>query len=61
MTLTMDEVRTITAQEKWTDADTYTRQQMLGSIGYPSSYASTSWKRLPHMVRVNLENKMWTA
>jgi hypothetical protein len=57
--MVMEEV--VTAQEKWSTADTFTRQQMLSAIGYPSSYATVSWKRLPHLVRVNLENKTWTA
>ena len=57
----MEEVRTVPAQEKCATGDTFTRQKMLAVIGYASSYASTGWKRLPHLLRVNLENKTWTS
>ena len=50
---------TVTAQEKWASADKFAREKMLGLIGWSASFASASWKKLPHMVKVNLESKRW--
>jgi hypothetical protein len=55
-----EEVTTISAQEKWAVADHMTREKMLSLIGWSSSFATSSWKKLPHMVKVNLSNKIWT-
>ena len=57
---TQQEPMTLTAQEKWTGADQMTREKMLSLIGWSSSFATTSWKKLPHMVKVNLSGKTWT-
>lgn len=51
---------TISAQEKWAVADNITREKMLNLIGWSSSFATSSWKKLPHLVKVNLSNKIWT-
>jgi hypothetical protein len=57
---TMQEAVNISAQEKWTGADKFTRERMLASIGWPSCFASESWSRLKHTIRENLSRKVWT-
>jgi hypothetical protein len=59
-TAMQQEEKTVTAQEKWAAADKFTREQMLSLIGWSPSFASTSWKKLPHMVKVNFAAKTWT-
>lgn len=56
----MQEEVTVTAQEKWASADKFAREKMLTLIGWSASFAATSWKKLPHMVKVNLDGKTWT-
>jgi hypothetical protein len=50
----------VTAQVKWATSDQFTREKMLSLIGWPSCFAKISWKKLPHMVKVNLGGKRWT-
>ena len=50
----------ISAQQKWTEADQLIRENMLNLIGWSISFATKSWKKLPHMAKANLENKSWT-
>jgi len=57
----MEEVKTTSAQEKWATASLVERQKMLAMIGESSYFATFSWKKLSHIVRVNLSNKTWTA
>jgi len=52
---------TITAEAKWRSADTVTRQIMLGTINAPSCYVTTSWSKLPYLIRTNLTKQNWTA
>jgi hypothetical protein len=51
---------TVSAQEKWTGADKFTRERMLVSIGWQSCFANESWSRLKHTIRENLSRKAWT-
>lgn len=43
-----------TAQENWANADHWTRERLLQSIGYSSSYAKIGWKKLPYLIKDNL-------
>jgi hypothetical protein len=59
----MEETKTISAQDKWTAADQYTRELMLISISCssPSYYTKTSWKKLPYITRADLDRKTWSV
>lgn len=59
-TLVMEKTKTIPAQDKWATADETTRSFMLDLISYSRSFAKTSWRKLPYLIRTNLEKKSWT-
>jgi hypothetical protein len=56
----MEKTKTIPAQDKWATADETTRSFMLDLISYSRSFAKTSWRKLPYLIRTNLEKKSWT-
>jgi hypothetical protein len=57
------EQKTITAQEKWTSGGTnqIIRIDMLKATAQSTSYANLSWKKLPYIVKSNLQNRTWTS
>lgn len=50
----------LTAQEKWAVSDKFTRERMLREIGWPICFATEPWRKLKHMIQVNLALKKWT-
>ena len=52
----------ITAEDKWKQGgmDRNIRLKMLATIGQPQCYASDSWKKLPHILKANLQAQKWT-
>jgi len=58
----MQKTVSITAEEKWKQGgmDQQIRLEMLAVIGQPRCYASESWKKLPHVLKLNLSARKWT-
>lgn len=54
---------TITAEEKWKSGgmDHTIRYEMLAVLGESRSYATLSWKKLPYILKTNLQYRTWTA
>jgi len=59
----MEQKLTISAEDRWRlgGMNHTIRIEMLTLIGVSSSYASTSWKKLPYLVKINLSNRKWTV
>jgi hypothetical protein len=59
----MEQKKTISAEEKWKSGgmDHSIRFEMLAVLGQPQCYAKDSWKKLPHILKVNLQNRTWAA
>ncbi len=60
MTPVMEKKPTISAQQKWADADNEVRSYMLSIISESFFWIRTSWKKLPYVVKQNLEKQSWT-
>ena len=60
MMVSMQQEVIISAQNKWTGADKFTREQMLATIGWFSSDANKTWKKLSHNAKLMLSGKNWT-
>jgi hypothetical protein len=52
----------ISAEEKWKSdgMDHKIRFEMLAALGAPQCYAKESWKKLPHILKINLQSRTWT-
>lgn len=59
----MKKTVTITAEEKWKNGgmDHHVRYEMLAVLGESRSFAPFSWKKLPYILKVNLQRHTWTA
>lgn len=62
MNSVMEPIKTVSAEERWKEGGTNQaiRMEMLRLINEPSCHASTSWKKLPYIVKANLSSKTWT-
>ena len=58
--MTKEETVSVTAEAKWAASDHFIRGKMLSIIGWSQFYVTSSWKKLPHMIKVNLASKTWT-
>lgn len=62
MMLAMEQKKSsVTAESLWRDGgmNQSIRLEMLSKINEGSYYATFSWKKLPHLIKVNLNNKTW--
>ena len=57
--ISMEVKKKISAQEKWSNADEAIRYMMLDAIGEQHCYTKTSWKKLPYIIKSNLDRKTW--
>lgn len=60
--MTGTEKKTVSPQVKWNTGglNHQVRYEMLAMVNESRSYAASSWKKLPHVLKKNLERFTWT-